>query len=114
MPFSDCSGLKEIHNPFLLASTVTGISVPSSIFCPLVIVDFVVILYYDIYDIVSYCILESAMYSIGKACEKEQNMNIMQRRIASPSVFHLFSLFSFHSSSLHPYSECEGLKSPDC
>lgn len=29
MPFTDCSGLKEIHNPFLLASTVTdGISAP--------------------------------------------------------------------------------------
>lgn len=33
VPFTDCSGLKEIHNPFLLASTVTdSISTPSFLY----------------------------------------------------------------------------------
>lgn len=33
VPFTDCSGLKEIHNPFILASTVTdSISAPSFLY----------------------------------------------------------------------------------
>lgn len=99
VPFTDCSGLKEIHNPFLLASTVTdGISALSFLYFGNSLLLFLLPCFIKPPN------LRCWGYNLLVACETGQNINFIceQWSVTSPSFFHFF--FSvFFDLFTHPH-----------
>lgn len=98
VPFTDCSGLKEIHNPFLLANTVTdGISAPSFLYFgnSLLLVSLP-------------CFIKTQICNSGITIWKNKTFICEQY---SP-IFHFFVfILAFRSSSLYPHYVYELLRS---